>query len=110
MKPMPETMSIIAGIEDTAWRAGVLSDRAAIPQVQISVLFNPEASFEWYLQALIQPAMLHLLAACVGVYAMARELGLEGCLIEPMIARVRAGVAAGLDKEDIAALFKLLAD
>lgn len=42
--------------------------------------------------------------------AMARELGLEGCLIEPMIARVRDGVAAGLDKEDIAALFKLLAD
>jgi len=87
--------SIIAGIEDNAWRAGVLSDRAAIPQVQISVLFNPEASFEWYLQALIQPAMLHLLAACVGVYAMARELGgPDGRSLDAWRAETGGGAAA----------------
>jgi len=44
------------------------------PAVQATVLFNPQTSFEWYLQALIQPAVLHLLTACVAVMAMGREL------------------------------------
>jgi ABC-2 type transport system permease protein len=87
--------SIITGLKDNAWRAGVLSDRVAIPQVQISVLFNPQASFEWFLQALIQPAMLHLLAACVGVYAMARELGgADGRSLDAWRAETGGGVAA----------------
>lgn len=59
---------------ERARRAGLPIDRIALPQVQVSVLFNPQASFEWFLQALIQPAILHLVAACVGVFAMAREL------------------------------------
>ena len=46
----------------------------SLPQVQTSVLFNPQASFEWFLQALVQPAILHLFAACLGVYALLREL------------------------------------
>ena len=49
--------------------------RQAMPQVQVSVLFNPQASFEWFLQALVQPAILHLFAACLGAYAMSRVLG-----------------------------------
>ncbi len=56
-----------------AERRGLQLSDASLPQVQIHVLFNPEASFEWYLQALVQPAMLHLMAACLGVYAVARE-------------------------------------
>ncbi len=57
-----------------AKRRGLQVGDVSLPQVQVHVLFNPEASFEWYLQALVQPAMLHLLAACLGVYAVAREL------------------------------------
>lgn len=62
------------GAADRARRLGVPVDRIALPQVQVSVLFNPEASFEWFLQALVQPAILHLIAACIGVFGMAREL------------------------------------
>lgn len=44
------------------------------PVVQTTVLFNAATSFEWYLQALIHPAVLHLLIACASVVAMGRLL------------------------------------
>jgi ABC-2 type transport system permease protein len=53
---------------------GLPAVRISPPKVQATVLFNPQTSFEWYLQALIQPAVLHLLTACVVVMAMGREL------------------------------------
>ncbi len=45
-----------------------------LPQVQVKVLFNPQASLEWYLEALLHPAMLHLLAACLGAYVVSIEI------------------------------------
>ncbi|WP_298436685.1 ABC transporter permease [Ottowia sp.] len=45
-----------------------------IPVVQSTVLYNAATSFEWYLQALIHPAVLHLLIACASVMAMGRLL------------------------------------
>ena len=48
--------------------------RRAAPTVQTSILFNPQASFEGYLQTLIHPAVLHLIVACATVMALGREL------------------------------------
>ena len=48
--------------------------RRSVPVVQSTVLFNAATSFEWYLQALIHPAMLHLLVACASVVALGRLL------------------------------------
>ena len=62
------------------------------PQVQTSVLFNPQASFEWFLQALVQPAVLHLFAACLGVYALLREL--QGASLAAWRQQTGGGVAS----------------
>lgn len=48
--------------------------RRSVPVVQSTVLFNAATSFEWYLQALIHPAVLHLLVACASVVALGRLL------------------------------------
>ncbi|WP_265571040.1 ABC transporter permease [Sphingomicrobium nitratireducens] len=48
--------------------------RANPPRVSVALLGNPGASFEWYLQALVDPAILHLLVACATAMAMGREL------------------------------------
>ncbi len=42
--------------------------------VQATALYNAATSFEWYLTALVDPAVLHLLTACVTVMAVGREL------------------------------------
>lgn len=42
--------------------------------VQVTALYNAATSFEWYLLSLINPAVLHLLTACVCVMALGREL------------------------------------
>ena len=42
--------------------------------VQVTALYNAATSFEWYLLSLINPAVLHLLTACVTVMALGREL------------------------------------
>ena len=79
-----------------AERRGLQVSDARLPQVQVHVLFNPEASFEWYLQALIQPAMLHLLAACLGVYAVGREF--EDGMLERWRRETGGGMMALLGK------------
>lgn len=48
--------------------------RRTLPTVQTSVLFNPQAAFEGYLEAMVQPAVLHLVVACATVMALGREL------------------------------------
>ena len=48
--------------------------RRAVPTVQTSVLSNPQASFEGFLEAMIHPAVLHLVVACATVMALGREL------------------------------------
>lgn len=48
--------------------------RIQMPRVQPTVLFNPQLSYEWFLEALLQPGILHVLMSCVIVVAIGREL------------------------------------
>lgn len=48
--------------------------RLSTPHVQSTVLFNPQLSYEWFLEALLQPGVLHLMMSCVVVMAVGREL------------------------------------
>ena len=48
--------------------------RITAPQVQSTVLFNPQLSYEWFLEALLQPGVLHLMMSCAVVMAVGREL------------------------------------
>lgn len=48
--------------------------RLTTPRVQSTVLFNPQLSYEWFLEALLQPGVLHLMMSCVVVMAVGREL------------------------------------
>ena len=54
--------------------AGASIVRLPAPPVSVNILANPQASFEWYLQALVDPAVLHLLVACAAAMAMGRAL------------------------------------
>lgn len=71
---------------------GLPAIRIEPPRVQATVLFNPQTSFEWYLQALIHPAVLHLLTACVAVMAMGREL--DGRSLARWVRETGGGFAA----------------
>ena len=44
------------------------------PRVQVTVVGNPEQSFELFLQALITPLTLNILLGCSAVFAVGREL------------------------------------
>lgn len=81
---------------DAARARGLPAIRIRPPVVQATVLFNPQTSFEWYLQALIQPAVLHLLAGCVAVMAMGREL--QGRSLAQWKAETGGGLPALLGK------------
>lgn len=48
--------------------------RLTAPRVQSTVLFNPQLSYEWFLEALLQPGVLHLMMSCVVVMSVGREL------------------------------------
>lgn len=54
--------------------SGILVAQERPPPVSFALLGNPAASFEWYLQALVDPAVLHLLVACATAMAMGRRL------------------------------------
>jgi len=56
--------SALQAAADASGLGGVSVLRLPDPPVSVSILANPEASFEWYLQALVDPAVLHLLIAC----------------------------------------------
>ncbi len=77
---------------DALHARGLPAIRIEPPRVQATVLFNPQTSFEWYLQALIHPAVLHLLTACVAVMAMGREL--EGRSLARWTRETGGGLAA----------------
>lgn len=46
--------------------------RLELPRVQSTVLFNPQLSYEWFLEALLQPGVLHLLMSALVVMAVCR--------------------------------------
>ncbi len=47
--------------------------RVTAPKVQSTILFNPQLSYEWFLEALLQPGVLHLMMSCAVVAAVGRE-------------------------------------
>jgi len=65
---------VLAGAARDQSRAGESPDSAESPvKVQAITLFNPTVNFEQSLEAVIHPAILHLLALCTMVYAIGRE-------------------------------------
>ncbi|HET7795996.1 MAG TPA: ABC transporter permease [Rhizobacter sp.] len=48
------------------------------PRIQATVLFNPQLSYEWFLEALLQPGILHVLMSALVVVAVGRELAQPG--------------------------------
>ena len=65
--------------------------RLEAPRIQATVLFNPQLSYEWFLEALLQPGILHVLLSCAVVVALGRELA-AGAL--PGWQQARGGAAA----------------
>ncbi|WBO23883.1 ABC transporter permease [Sphingomonas abietis] len=68
------TASLIAHLPVTPSSHGLPGIRLHPPTVQATILKNPSTSFEWYLTVLIDPAVLHLLVACMTVVALGREI------------------------------------
>lgn len=67
------TASLIAHLPANLTSHGLPGIRLHPPTVQATILENPSTSFEWYLTVLIDPAVLHLLVACMTVVALGRE-------------------------------------
>lgn len=68
--------AISSFLEDSLSKRGLPNFHFKTPQVNISVLMNPQTSFEWYFQAMIIPASLHLLIACMTALVAGRSTGL----------------------------------
>lgn len=67
--------ALSADLAETLARTRNISlPRITAPQVQSTVLFNPQLSYEWFLEALLQPGVLHLMMSCAVVMAVGREL------------------------------------
>lgn len=54
--------------------------RLELPRIQSTVLFNPQLSYEWFLGALLQPGVLHLLMSALVAMAVCRGVAPGGPL------------------------------
>ncbi|MET4682121.1 ABC transporter permease [Brevundimonas faecalis] len=88
------TAAALPLIRDRAHAAGVPAARLSPPAVQVTVLGNPQTSFELFLGGLIAPGVLHLLTACGAVMAMGREL--KGGSLADWSARMEGRTAAAI--------------
>lgn len=79
---------------DRARALGVPAARLKPPAVQVTILGNPQLSFELFLGGLIMPGVLHLLMACAGVMGVGREL--RGGSLQDWSARMEGRLAAAL--------------
>lgn len=71
--------------------------RLSTPHIQSTILFNPQLSYEWFLEALLQPGVLHLMMSCVVVMAVGREFRdgtLDDWLAEQPVVPVLVGKLA----------------
>jgi len=71
---------------------GAAALRVAGVPISLTIIANPQASFEWYLQALVDPAVLHLLIACAAAMAMGRAL--DGRSLAAWVGRTGGGPGA----------------
>lgn len=81
-------------ILDRARALGVPAARLKAPTVQVTILGNPQLSFELFLGGLIIPGVLHLLMACASVMGVGREL--RGGSLKAWSARMDGRLAAAL--------------
>lgn len=73
---------------------GVPAARLKPPAVQVTILGNPQLSFELFLGGLIAPGVLHLLMACAAVMGVGREL--RGGSLQDWAGRMDGRLAAAL--------------
>ncbi|QYC11061.1 ABC transporter permease [Brevundimonas nasdae] len=59
-------------LEERARQMGVPATALSPPDVQVSIIGNPQLNFELFLGGLLGPGVLHLLAACSAVLAVGR--------------------------------------
>ncbi len=59
-------------LEERARQMGLPATALEPPAVQVSIIGNPQLSFELFLGGLLAPGVLHLLAACSAVLAVGR--------------------------------------
>lgn len=59
---------------EAARARGLPAIRISAPKVQVSLLFNAATSFEWFLESLIDPGVLHLLLTCAAIAAVGRTM------------------------------------
>jgi len=69
--------------------------RIEAPRVQATVLFNPQLSYEWFLEALLQPGILHVLLSCAVAVALGRELADGGAGLAHWVGGRGRGAALG---------------
>ena len=81
-------------IEKRARAVGVPAARLKLPFAQVTIIGNPQLSFELFLGALIGPGVLHLLMACASVMGVGREL--EGGSLKSWAARMDGRLAFAL--------------
>lgn len=81
-------------LETRAHQAGLPAIPLNLPEVSVSVIGNPQLSFELFLGALLFPGVLHLLAACSSVLAIGRLM--QGGSFKDFSARVEGRTVSGL--------------
>jgi ABC-2 type transport system permease protein len=59
-------------LQERARQRGLPETALQLPAVQVSIVGNPQLSFELFLGGLLAPGVLHLLAACSAVLAVGR--------------------------------------
>jgi len=59
-------------MQATARQMGLPATALSAPQVQVSIIGNPQMSFELFLGGLLAPGVLHLIAACSALLAIGR--------------------------------------
>ena len=61
-------------LQERARQRGLPETALQLPAVQVSIVGNPQLSFELFLGGLLAPGVLHLLAACSAVLAVGRQM------------------------------------
>lgn len=68
------TAAVVAQIRELALHAGLPPVNLQLPSIAITPLYNPQLSYELFLEPFAITAILHLLLSCVMVMAFGREL------------------------------------
>lgn len=81
-------------LEVRARQMGLPASALQAPPVQVSIIGNPQLNFEFFLGGLLAPGVLHLLAACSAILAVARLV--HGGSFQGFKARMNGHTTSGL--------------